>query len=90
MTQEDIRILCFPSSRGLTHWVSLECAAEKAMIQQLTGTDETAGRRCLSGLQVLIKQLTSADQLQPALGEPVPVLALGPQCPSVSVLPAAQ
>ena len=24
-TQEDIRILCFPSSRGLTHWVSLEC-----------------------------------------------------------------
>ena len=25
VTQEDIRILCFPSSRGLTHWVSLEC-----------------------------------------------------------------
>ena len=28
------------------------------MIQQLTGTDEAAGRRCLSGLQVLIKSLT--------------------------------
>ena len=38
-------------------------AAEKAMIKQLTGTDEAAGRRCLSGLQVLIKQLTGADQL---------------------------
>ena len=36
---------------------------EKAMIKQLTGTDEAAGRRCLSGLQVLIKQLTGADQL---------------------------
>ena len=33
------------------------------MIKQLTGTDEAAGRRCLSGLQVLIKQLTGADQL---------------------------
>ena len=33
------------------------------MIKQLTGTDEEAGRRCLSGLQVLIKQLTGADQL---------------------------
>ena len=38
-------------------------AAEKAMIQQLTGTDEAAGRRCLIGLQVLIKRLTGADQL---------------------------
>ena len=27
------------------------------MVKQLTGTDEAAGRRCLSGLQVLIKQL---------------------------------
>ena len=33
------------------------------MIKQLTGTDESAGRHCLSGLQVLIKQLKSADQL---------------------------
>ena len=39
------------------------CAAEKAMIQQLTGTDEAAGRCGLIGLQVLIKQLTGADQL---------------------------
>ena len=31
------------------------------MIKQLTGTDEAAGRRCLSGLQVLIKQLTGAE-----------------------------
>ena len=38
--------------RGL---VGADPAAEKAMIQQLTGTDEAAGRRCLSGLQVLIK-----------------------------------
>ena len=30
---------------------------------QLTGIDEAAGRHCLSGLQVLIKQLTGADQL---------------------------
>ena len=36
---------------------------QKAMIQQLTGTDEAAGRCCLIGLQVLIKQLTGADQL---------------------------
>ena len=36
---------------------------EKAMIQQLTGTDEAAGRCCLIGLQVLIKRLTGADQL---------------------------
>ena len=32
-------------------------------MKQLTDTDEAAGRRCLSGLQVLIKQLTGADQL---------------------------
>ena len=38
-------------------------AAEKPMVKQLTGTDEAGGRRCLSGLQVLIKQLTGADQL---------------------------
>ena len=37
------------------------------MIKQLTGTDEVAGRRCLSGLQVLVKQLTGADQLAPQL-----------------------
>ena len=44
------------------------------MIKQLTGTDEAAGRRCLSGLKVLIKQLTGADQLadmkdQAAIGQ---------------------
>ena len=33
------------------------------MIQQLTGTDEVAGRCCLIGLQVLIKRLTGANQL---------------------------
>ena len=38
-------------------------AAEKAMIKHVKGTDEAAGRHCLSGLQVLIKQLTGADQL---------------------------
>ena len=31
------------------------------MIKQLTGTDEAAGRRSLSGLQVLIKSLTDVD-----------------------------
>ena len=31
------------------------------MIKQLTGTDEAAGRRCLSGLQVLKKSLTDVD-----------------------------
>ena len=30
---------------------------------QLTGIDEAVGRCCLSGLQVLIKQLTGADKL---------------------------
>ena len=30
---------------------------------QLTGIDEAVGRCCLSGLQVLIKHLTGADQL---------------------------
>ena len=34
--------------------------------------------------------LMETQNIQPALGEPVPVLALGPQCPSVSVLPAAK
>ena len=43
--------------------IGADGADEKAMIKQLTGTDEAAGRRCLSGLQVLIKQLTGADQL---------------------------
>ena len=44
-------------------WVGADRAAEKAMIKQLSGTDEAAGWRSLSGLQVLIKQLTAADQL---------------------------
>ena len=43
--------------------VGADPAAEKAMIRQLTGTDEAASRRSLSGLQVLINQLTGADQL---------------------------
>ena len=38
-------------------------AAKWSLINQLTGTDEAAGRCFLSGLQVLIKQLTRADQL---------------------------
>ena len=38
-------------------------SADWAVVKWLTGTDEAAGRRCLSGLQVLIKQLTGADQL---------------------------
>ena len=53
--------------------LSIQRAAEKAMIKQLTSTNEAAGRRCLSGLQVLIKQLTGADQLaEPRPGSPVP------------------
>ena len=36
-------------------------AAKWSLIKQLTGTDEAAGRRCLSGLQVLIKSLTDVD-----------------------------
>ena len=43
--------------------VGADRAAEKANIQQLTGTDEAYGRCCLIGLQVLIKRLTGADQL---------------------------
>ena len=41
--------------------IGADCAAENAMIKQLTGTDEAAGTRCLSGLQVMIKQLTDTD-----------------------------
>ena len=41
--------------------IGADCAAENAMIKQLTGTDEAAGGRCLSGLQVLIKSLTDVD-----------------------------
>ena len=41
--------------------IGADCAAEKAMIQHLTGTDEAACRCCLIGLQVLIKRLTGAD-----------------------------
>ena len=33
------------------------------MIKQLTGNDEAAGRRCLSVLELMIQQLTGADQL---------------------------
>ena len=43
--------------------IGTDCTDENAMIKQLTGTDEAAGRRSLSGLQVLINQLTGADQL---------------------------
>ena len=43
--------------------IGADCTAENAMIKQLTGTDEAVGRRCLSGLQVLIKQLIGADQV---------------------------
>ena len=41
----------------------IDHVAKWSLIKQLTGTDEAAGRRCLTGLQVLIKQLTGADQL---------------------------
>ena len=44
-------------------FVGADHAAEKAMIKQLTGTDEAVGRSCLTSLQVLVKQLTGADQL---------------------------
>ena len=43
--------------------IGADRAAKKAMIKQLTGTDEAVGRRCLSSLQVLIMQLRGADQL---------------------------
>ena len=43
--------------------VGADRAAEKTMIQQLTGTDEAADRCCLIGLQVLMKRLTGPDQL---------------------------
>ena len=42
--------------------IDADGAAENAMIKQLTGIDEAVGRRCLSRLQVLTKQLTGADQ----------------------------
>ena len=49
---------------GLIHGsVGIDRAAEEALIKRVKGTDEAAGRRCLSGLQVLIKQLTGVDQL---------------------------
>ena len=44
------------------HLIGADRAAEKAMIKHVTGTDEAAGRHCLSGLQVLIKQLTVANE----------------------------
>ena len=44
-------------------YVGIDHTAEKALIKRLTGTDEVAGRRCLSGLQMMIKQLTVADLL---------------------------
>ena len=34
---------------------------EKALIKRLTGSDEVAGKRCLSGLQMLIKQLSQVS-----------------------------
>ena len=43
--------------------IGADCAAEKALTKRVKSTDEAAGRRCLSGLQVLIKQLTGVDQL---------------------------
>ena len=43
--------------------VGIDRAAEKALIKRLKGSDEVAGKRCLSGLQMLIKQLTVADLL---------------------------
>ena len=43
--------------------VGIDRAAEKALTKRVKSTDEAAGRRCLSGLQVLIKQLRGADQL---------------------------
>ena len=43
--------------------IGADFAGENAMIKQLTGTDEAAGRHCLSGLQVLIKQLRVVDQV---------------------------
>ena len=50
-------------SRGDSQLSRADRAAEKAMIKQLTGTDEAAGRRCLIGLQVVINWLRGADQL---------------------------
>ena len=50
-------------SRGDSQLSRADRAAEKAMIKQLTGTDEAADRRCLRGLQVLINWLRGADQL---------------------------
>ena len=43
--------------------IGADCADENAMIKQLKGTDEAPHWQSLSGLQVLIKQLTGADQL---------------------------
>ena len=37
-------------------------SAEWPLLKWLTGTDEAAGTHCLSGLQVLIKQLTFANE----------------------------
>ena len=47
--------------QALVQHVGSDHAAKWSPIKQLTGTDEAAGRRCLSGLQVLIKSLTDAD-----------------------------
>ena len=39
------------------------------MIKQLTGTDEVAGRRCLSGLQVLVNKEVCSSCFSPATEE---------------------
>ena len=54
--------LCSRGCVGADSRLGSDRAAEKAMIKQLAGTDEAAGRRCLSGLQVLINWLTGANQ----------------------------
>ena len=55
---------CQAAERHLMHGcVGAFQSAEWAVVKWLTGTDEVAGRSCLSGLQMLIKQLTVADLL---------------------------
>ena len=49
------------TSRKFTLYFDLRKEKKKSLVA--TGIDEAAGRCCLIGLQVLIKQLTGADQL---------------------------
>ena len=70
-------------SRGSSQpkdWNSISCTGRQILYHWATG----------EAVYHYPHLLMETQNIQPALGESVPVLRLGPQCPSVSVLPAAK